>query len=301
MVNGMAESADMNWDDLKFFLAVSREGTASGAGKALGVNHTTVARRIGALEDKLKARLFDRTSDGYEMTQTAENMYDHALAIEERTLAIDREVFGQDAELEGPLKLTISHDVASRLVVPKLADFRATYPHIDLELLTTTGLVDLSAREADIALRLTAKPPEYLVGRKVLPLVHGVYGASDYFDSPGRGVGVILFRGEGDRPVWVEQHFPSAEVVLRVDDVTTMVAAVQQGLGLARLPCYIGDSSTGILRKDLELTPSDWAVWILSHVDLRCTARVRVCREFLAEAIESQRQLVLGEQSRYFD
>ena len=296
----MPDAAGMNWDDLKFFLAVSREGSVSAAGKALGVNHTTVARRITALEDKLSARLFDRTPDGYEMTQTAENMYDHALAIEERALAIDREVFGQDAELRGRLKLTISHDVASRLVVPSLADFRARYPCIDLELLTTTGLVDLSSREADIALRLTARPPDYLVGRKVLPLMHGVYAAEGYFEDSARDVSVILFRGEGDAPEWVQTHFPGAQIALRVDDVTTMVAAVQQGLGLARLPCYIGDSSTGILRRRLELTPSDWGVWILSHVDLRCTARVRVCREFLVEAIEARRELVLGERSRYF-
>jgi DNA-binding transcriptional LysR family regulator len=290
----------MNWDDLKYFLAVSREGSVSGAGKALGVNHTTVARRITALEEKLAARLFDRTADGYEMTQTAENMYDHALAIEERTLAIDREVFGRDAELKGPLKLTISHDVASRLIVPELHAFHAQYPGIELELLTTTGLVDLSSREADIAVRLTAKPPDYLIGREVMPLRHGVYGASNYFDKLNGAPGVILFRGEGQQPEWVGRHFPDADIVLRVDDVTTMVAAVQQGLGLARLPCYIGDTSIGIRRKDLALTPSDWGVWILSHVDLRCTARVRVCREFLFEAISARRDLVLGNDSTYF-
>ena len=295
------DAAGMNWDDLRYFLAVSREGSVSGAGKALGVNHTTVARRVSALEAKLKTRLFDRTAEGYEMTQTAENMYDHAEAIEARAVAIDREVFGRDAELAGGLKLTISHDVASRLVVPHLAAFRQDYPGIELELLTTTGLVDLSAREADIALRLTGRPPEYLIGRKVLPLVHGVYGANHYFDDAERQVGVILFRGEGDRPEWVASHYPEAEVVLRVDDVTTMVAAVQQGLGLARMPCYIGDSSSGVRRADLELSPSDWGVWVLNHVDLRCTARVRVCREFLVEAIWAQRDLVLGEQSTYFE
>ena len=101
------------------------------------------------------------------MTQAAENMFEQALAMEALAQAVDREVFGQDAELAGPLKLTVSHDLADRLIVPKLRAFTEAYPHIDLHLLTTTGLVDLAVREADIAVRLTAKPPDYLVGREV--------------------------------------------------------------------------------------------------------------------------------------
>ena len=159
----------MNWDDVRYFLALCREGSVSRAGKALSVNHTTVARRIAAFEEELGTRLFDRTRDGYAMTQAAENMYDKAIDMESSALAIDRAMYGQDAELKGPLKLTAPYDFANRVIVPALPTFRNKYPCIELELLTTTGLVDLAAREADIAVRLTAKPPEYLIGRKVLP------------------------------------------------------------------------------------------------------------------------------------
>lgn len=289
----------LNWDDMRFFLAVCREGSATGAGRSLGVNHTTVARRIRALEQDLGTRLFGHSRDGYEMTQAAENMYEHALQMEEITHAIDRDVFGQDAELRGPLKLTVAHDVAERLLIPGLRAFHDAYPCIDLDVLTTTGLVDLAAREADIALRLTAKPPEYLVGREVLRLQHGVYGSDDYLETRDRKAKVVLFRGETD-PEWVQQYFPGAEVSMRVDDVGTMALAVAHGMGLARMPCYIGDTQRSIRRLDLELTPSTWGIWILSHVDLRSTARVRVAREFLVKAIESQQALVLGEASRYF-
>ena len=165
---------------MRFFLAVSREGSVSGAGWALGVKHTTVARRIRTFEERLGTRLFDRLSDGYAMTQAAENMFEHALAMEALAQAVDREVFGQDAELAGPLKLTVPHDVANLLIGPKLRAFTEAYPHIDLQLLTTTGLVDLAAREADIAVRLTAKPPDYLVGREVMRLRHGVYGTVNF-------------------------------------------------------------------------------------------------------------------------
>ncbi|MDJ0710689.1 MAG: LysR family transcriptional regulator [Woeseiaceae bacterium] len=290
----------MNWDDVRYFLALCREGSVSQAGKALGVNHTTVARRIGALEDELGTRLFDRTRDGYAMTQAAENMYEKALDMESYALAIDRAMYGQDAELSGPLKLTAPYDFANRVIVPALPRFRDRYPCIELQLLTTTGLVDLAAREADIAVRLTAKPPEYLVGREVLPLKHGIYGAPTYVTSMPKRPDVILFRSEQVMPEWAEQHYPNANVALKTDNLTTMRAAVAAGLGLARMPCFEGDSEPGIRRIDEPLAPSTWGVWILSHVDLRSTARVRVCREFLAEIILDKSDLILGNKSRYF-
>ena len=290
-----------NWDDLRFFLALCRERSVAAAGRALGVNHTTVARRIRSLEKNLGTRLFELTRDGYEMTQAAENMYEHASRMEDITQAIDRDIFGQDAELKGPLKLTVAYDVAERLVVPRLREFHDAYPCIDLDILTTTGLVDLAAREADIALRLTARPPDYLVGREILPLRHGVYGSPRYLEERDTPHKVVLFRSEGDMPEWVQQHFPHAEVSMRVDDVSAMCTAVANRMGLARMPCYIGDTEPSIRRLDLELTPSTWGIWILSHVDLRSTARVRVAREFLVSVIEEQRALVLGEDSRYLE
>lgn len=289
-----------NWDDMRFFLAVCREGSATGAGRSLGVNHTTVARRINALEKSLETRLFDHSRNGYEMTQPAENMYEQARRMEEITQAIDRDVFGQDAELKGPLKLTVAHDVASRLVIPWLRGFRNTYPSIDLDILTTTGLVDLAAREADIALRMTDKPPDYLIGREVLPMRHGVYGSADYLRNLDGQAKVILFRGDPEQPEWVQQHFPAAKIAMRVDDVGTMALATANHIGLARIPCYVGDTQPEICRLDLKLAPSTWGIWILSHMDLRSTARVRVAREFLVDVIEKQRGLILGEQSRYF-
>lgn len=290
----------MNWDDLRIFLSLCREGSVSRAGRVLGVNHTTVARRIGVLEGALRVRLFDRGADGYAMTQAAEEMYGNVLQMEECALAIDREIAGRDAELTGKLRATAPYDFANVVIMPRLAKFKEAYPLIDLELLTTAGLVDLAAREADIAVRLTNKPPDYLMGREVLPLRHGVYGARRTIAKIGKSdPGVVLFRSGEDRPEWVRQHFPDATTVLRADNVTTILAAVRAGMGLARVPCFIGDSDPNIRRLDLDLTPSTWGVWILSHVDLRATARVRVAREFLTGVVESRRSLILGEDSKY--
>jgi DNA-binding transcriptional LysR family regulator len=170
----------MNWDDLRFFLALAWVGTVSGAGQALKVKHTTVSRRVTALEEKLGSRLFDRSSGGYAMTQTGENLYPHALSMEEIAQAADREVFGMDTQLSGSLKLTASYDIFNRLITPTLHEFTDRYPGIEIELLASTGLADLASRQADIALRLTPKPPEYLIGREVLPLRHGVYASAKY-------------------------------------------------------------------------------------------------------------------------
>lgn len=288
----------MNWDDLRYFLAVCREASVSGAGRVLGVNHTTVARRIVALEKSLGTRLFDRTPDGYLMTQAAENMFDNAVGMEVQAQAIDRDTFGRDAALSGKLRVTVPYDFATPVIMPELCRFRREYPQIDLEFLTTTMLMDLAAREADLAVRLTAKPPEYLVGRKVLPLRHGVYGTRAILKKPEQA-DVILFSHGEDRPEWVREHFPKARTALKTDSVSTMLAAVRSGLGVARMPCYIGDAEARVRRLDVELTPSDWGVWVLSHVDLRSTARVRVCRAFMIDTVERHRALILGEASRY--
>ena len=289
----------MNWDDLRFFLALAREGTVSGAGRALAVKHTTVARRIAALEKQLDSRLFDRLPGGYAMTQVAENLYPHALSMEELVQAADREVFGMDTQLSGTLKLTASSDVFTRLIIPKLHQFTDKYPSINVELLSSATLADLASRQADIALRLTPKPPEYLIGREILPLRHGVYASSKYLKTKRSTQNLILWEQGHDTPEWVSDHFPGARVVARTNEIMTMVDAVKNHMGMARMPCYIADAEPNLRRLDVALTPSNWGVWVLSHVDLRSTARVRVCREFLISIIHQQRELIEGLASKY--
>lgn len=295
----------MNWDDLRFFLALAREGTVSGAGRVLAVKHTTVARRITALEEQLGSRLFDRLPTGYVMTQVAENLYTHALAMEETAEAAGREVFGMDAQLSGTLKLTASYTVFNHLITPHLHQFTDLYPAINLELSSSTALADLSTRQADIALRLTPSPPDYLVGRKILPLRHGLYASETYFkkrktnkDEVER---LVLWLHDIETPEWVSDHFPEARVVVRCNEIMTILEAVKNHMGIARMPCYVADSEPSLRRIDISLTPSTWGVWVLSHVDLRSTARVRVCRDFLIDIMEQQRDLVEGSDSKYWD
>jgi len=290
----------MNWDDLRFFLALAREGTVSGAGRALEVKHTTVARRVAAFEERLGSRLFDRMPSGYAMTQVGENLMPHALGMEELVNAADREVFGMDAQLSGSLKLAASYDVFTRLVTPKLHIFMDKYPGIELELVSSTGLVDLGSRQADIALRLSPHPPEHLIGREVVHLSHGVYASEGYLQRKRTLEQLILWGHEKKMPEWAADHFPGARVYARTSEIMTMMEAVKNHLGFARLPCFIADAEPTLRRIDVPLTPSDWGVWVLSHADLRTTARVRACREFLVEIIEQQRALIEGLNSQYY-
>lgn len=290
----------MDWNDLRFFLAVQRHGTVSAAGKALGVNHTTVSRRLAALEHQLRTRLFDRTPEGYQLTQVGEDLLELATQMEETANAIDRKAAGRDADLTGRLVVTMPYDVANHIVMPRFGEFLRQYPGINVELKTTRALVDLASRDADLAIRLTDKPPEYLVGRKLLPLRHGIYAHPDYWKAHRQNPAVILFPGN-DFPDWVGTHFPGAHVALRTDNVSTMLAAVEAGMGIARMACFVADNSSVAGRLDIDLEPSDWGVWSLNHVDLRATARVRVCREFLQQLVMSKRSLILGEASRYVD
>jgi len=289
----------MNWNDLKYFLVLAREGTISGAGKILNVKHTTVARRIDALEISLGTRLFDKSRNGYAMTQAAENLYQQVASMEEKVHTIDRQAANQDSALAGPLKLTIAFELANRLIIPKIETFCQRFPNIDMQLLMTKGLVDLAAMEADLAIRMTPNPPDYLVGFEIMKLHHGIYVSQAHLQHRSKKTKVILFQSENKRPDWVKKYADDPEISLRVDDVGSMAIAAANGFGLAKLPCFIGDTQPGLVRLDFKILPSDWGIWILNHVELRTTARVRVCKEYLISVLENQRDLITGNSSNF--
>ncbi len=300
IANYSCKNAQMrDWDDLRFFLAVAREGSISAAAALLGVNHSTVSRRINGYEKLHGVRLFERLHSGYAMTQAAENIYQHALRIEQHTLSVERDLFGVDQRLQGKLCVTVYHATARHFLLPNLTEFSRRYPNIDVELSITTAVRDLAAREADIAIRGTPKPPDYLVGKKVAEFQHGLYTSSAYQNREQKGYDVVLWRDDPALPEWVALHCPGARVALRVDDVATMIGAVQQGIGMARLPCWLADLQPDLSRLNVRIEQSGWGLWVLIHADLRSTARVRVCRDFLIDLLEGHKDLFEGRQSRY--
>jgi len=283
-----------NWDDIRFFLAVARAGSLSGAARVLGVNHSTVSRRIATLEKNHGVRLFNRVRDGYEMSDAAYSIYEQALAVETQNQQISRALFAQDSRLSGPINLTMPHDIFEHCLAPNLAQFAQQHPDIKLNLLVTKQVRNLASLEADLAIRLTPEPPEYLVGKKVAQLQHGIYGAHDL--PVQDNVGLVVWQGETQLPNWAQQHFPKAHIALQVDDLTAMYAAVKAGFGIARMPCYLPDSlgDKSVTRFAIELAQSNWGVWVLNHVDLRKTARVQSLREFLIAALQQKQNLFEG-------
>ncbi len=290
----------MNWDDLRYFLSVAREGSISAAGRELGVKHTTVARRIQALEADIDARLFDRTPAGYVMTQTAENLIDKVSLIEQKVELIDRQASHSDSALAGPLKLTVAFELANRIVLPKLHSFYRAYPKIELQLMMTKGLVDLARLDAELALRMTPSPPENLIGRELIKIKHGLYASEKLLQQSSHQLPVILFTSELSPPPWMKQYFKDNPVAYRIDDVGSMAVAAAQGHGVVKLPCFIGDTQPGLIRLNYELEKSKWGIWLLNHVGLRTTARVRACKEFLQQLVENSSGLFEGRCSNYW-
>ena len=300
--NRTCKIAHMNdWDDLRYFLAIARSGSVTGAAHQLGVNHSTVSRRIAAMEKRHRVRLFERLANGFEMTEAASAILDAAKAIEAKNLEVERLLFGQDKRLSGSLKVTMPHDLANFCIIPHIQNFCRQYPDIDMKMLVSPGLKDLAAREADIAIRLTPNPPDYLIGQKLAAMRHGVYQSVHYQPEQDHRERVILWTQDNSAPAWVTEHYPNAKIVLRVDDLASMYAAIKAGLGIARIPCYLPDTlqDADIKRRDIALKPSTWSVWLLSHVDLKATARVNVCKHFLKEVIRQQQDVIEGKCSSY--
>lgn len=290
----------MDWDDLRFFLAVARTGSLRGAAKELGVNHSTVSRRIGAFENRLGARLFERLPTGYLTTPAGEDMLESAQNIEQDVAAIDRRVAGQDSRLGGLLQVTMPPHLSLKLLLPDLAAFGEAHPEIKLVLNISYGLADLAMREADVAIRVSNNPPQDLVGRRLVRSAKAVYASDDYLTrhDPISDPESLTWIGWGDTvryPRWVkESNFPQAPVNHRVNDAIGQVEAAKAGMGISMMPCHLGDLEPTLRRLPPGEAMPGYDLWILTHEDLRRTARVRTFLDFMSAAILAHRDLLEG-------
>lgn len=286
------------WDDLRLLLAIARAGSLSGAARALQVNHSTVFRRLQAAEAALGVRVFERGAEGYRPTLEGEEIVRHAERMDAEVLALERTVAGKDFRLAGSVRLTAPPHLARDYVAPLLPDFRHRQPDIVVELLVGDREYDLARREADLALRATAAPPPYLVGRRVLDLPWWVFAAESWLaplptaaDALG---GFPLIGAEASLlrlPVfaWLEATHGAASVVARASELDTMAAMARAGLGLAALPV---DQRQPGLRPLFALDARFTAgLWLLSHPDLRHLQRLRVFADYLADALRADPRL----------
>ncbi len=293
-----------DWDDLRYVLAIARAGGLAGAARAQGVNHSTMFRRLNALEERLGVQLFERLPAGYRPTEAGERLVAAAERIEAETIALDRELTGRDTRLCGRLRVTSSETLAYRILTDELARFRALHPGIQVELIIENRQLDLSRREADVALRATRPTEGDLFGRKLADVAWAVYGADGYLRERGMpGEPEDLARhaliGWADAaPVkaatWLAGIAPADAVIYRSSSLINQLVAAKSGIGLGVLPCYLADPEPGLRRVLPPIAELARELWLITHADLRRTARVRAFMELIGEGIRRQRAALEG-------
>ncbi len=293
------------WNDARYFLAVHRHGSLSGAGRALRVNQSTVGRRIDAFEDALGTRLFFRTRDGYVLAPEGEVLLPRAERMESEAHAAIREVSGKESSPAGTVRLTAPDALGARFLTPILATFRRKHPEIDLELIADNRTLSLTKREADMAVRCVTRLKEpSLVARRLPALASGLYASPAYLAARGKprfpefsGHDFVGFEdsvGRTPEVVWLEQHAKSGRIVFKSNSTHAHVVAASHGVGLAMLPCYLADEPEHGLVRVMPEPVLALNMWLAVHRDLQHTARVRVCADFVAAAFAENTKKISG-------
>lgn len=294
-----------SWDDYRYFLAIARTGSLTGAANVLSVSQPTVSRRLDAMERGMGQRLFTRTRKGYELTAAGTEYFEAVARAEEALLQADRNLFGQDQEIAGRLRFTGTEIFVNGYLGPHLWAFLRDHPEIEIDLLCTQSLVDIGRGEADIAIRFTDRPPETLVGRRLGTVVYGIYVAA----GP---LGEKFFDTDVDNLPWIGLHsetfnrrlygtlLPSVRPRHQVDNMAAVQAMVGAGLAASILPCYTADRDENLQRLSATpLTDPKFDIWMLYHPDARRTRRLRLFAEFLVRRIRADIDLFEGRSHQF--
>ncbi len=283
----------MDWDDLRIALAVARGGTLSAAGEALTVSHTTVGRRLRALEERLGARLFDATPSGFVPTEAGRDLVAVAERLEADVLALDGRIAGRDERLEGPLRVA-TLEVVFRMFRGLFTGFAARHPGVALTVAASDDEVSLTRREADVALRLAGAPPEHLVGRKVGRLTFAPYASRALVERVGSGAPLGAFPwihwderlGMRWLDAWLAERAPGARVVLRVDlGGAAMHDLIADGVGVQFLARHEGDADPRLVCVGDGGPMAARDLWLLTLPELRQTPRVRAFMDHMASEL----------------
>jgi len=286
----------LDWDDLRVVLAVAEAGSLAGAARALQVNHTTALRRLDAIEARLATRLFDRQRGGYLPTEAGELVAEEARGIAPRIDELERRLLGRDLRLSGTVRLTTAFVTMNYLLPRPLAEFARAHPGIEVEVAESTALLDLSRRQADVALRLSRQVPEHWVGRPLGSAQYRVYARRGVPGLPQRRTPLpallanapwISFEREPPNRYgrWMLDHIPAAQVRLRVDMFNSVVAMLRTGLGVGVLPTFVAPHEPELVPVSAPIEDLATPLWILTHPDLRRTARVQAFMQDLGDAV----------------
>jgi DNA-binding transcriptional LysR family regulator len=287
-----AKTHIMDWDDYRYFLAVEQAGSVLGAAKRLGVNHTTALRRIASLENSLGVRLFERLRTGYALTTAGEELREVARRVEQALLGVEHHLSGKDLQLSGAIRVTTTETLLQSLL-PHLLEFRRLHPHIQLQVIASNQIVNLTRREADVAIRATNQPPDNMIGRKIGVARSAVYGAATYLKVQQRDlpleqhdwIGLDETLAHLPEYRWLERHVPAERIALRLNNLLYKVAVVKAGYGIAPLLCFLAEQESELVRLTAPNPLFDTDIWLLSHPDLRQVARIRAFTELITRRV----------------
>lgn len=292
----------VNWDDLRFLLAIADHGSLAAAARRLGVNHTTVLRRMHAFEEAKKIRLFERLPTGYVLTAEGEQLVAAARGIDDTVAALERRIAGQDLKLEGVIRVTTTDTFMTSVLPRHLASFRQLHPRIAIELALTNSRLNLTKRDADVAIRPARERPAPLVGERIADVAFAVYGAKAYagtrpadpFSPQHDWLAGDEMLANSPAAKWMHHHVPEAQIAFRADSFVALGHAVAAGLGLAVLPCCLADDNPSLTRLNAPADDLLIGLWVLTHQDLMKAARIRAFIEHMAEAIVPDQPQLAG-------
>lgn len=283
-----------NWDNLRYVLMVAKKGSISAAAQELEVNRTTVLRRINTFQDNLNCRIFERGDQGYILTPEAEKMLDAAQEVESTLFDMQRQIAGQELKLEGELRVTTTDTLIISLIGPHLASFHRKHPHIVVDVVMTNSILDLSRRDADVAIRPTKAPEGNLVGRRLADIHFGIYASPDYLKtcsadnlSEYSWIGFDTDLRSTQPGAWLETNVPTEKICLRGDSFIALKVASENGMGLSLLPHYLGDSSETLQKLPVVIDELNTGLWLITHPDLIRSARVHAFMDHFALAMDN--------------
>ena len=288
----------MDWEDLRIFSGLAQHGTARKAAAALSIHYTTVSRRLEALETDLGTRLFDRMPDGYVLTYAGEQLLETVSPFGKELDALTRRISGHDNALSGKLRVTMPEPIAVHIFAPALPEFTKEYPDLELEFDVSDGYLDLSRREADVAIRLDNNPPDYLIGRRLFRFRRTAYASPEYVarHDLDKHPEKARWLGWGDKnylPDWIKTSpYPDTPIWGHFPTMDLQQAAARAGLGMAMLPCAQADRDPGLVRVTSKPGIEMHDIWVLTHPDLKNTARIRVFMDFAAKVLLREKQIM---------
>ncbi|WP_333609780.1 LysR family transcriptional regulator [Pantoea piersonii] len=285
---------ELDWQDVRIFLALARCGSLSAAARMLSVNHATIARRLHSLEESLGEKLVERRPDGYVLTPAGMHVLEAASDMEQAAQVLRRG--SQDGTPSGLIRISSSPGLTGGFLVSRLPVLTARYPKLDIDLAPVLRSVSLERHEADIAIRFDKPKDGDIIARPLATVGYGFYGTEEACRTAEAGSNLVLIGfNEADsylsQSTWVTKHFPRARIAFRAKDQFLQSIAARSGVGLALIPHYIGRADPMLRICDLSAVPPSREVYLLTRSRDRKDASIRMVADAVAEMFEQEREL----------